>query len=354
MPDTERPLRLATEITIRLGALALLIGWCGVILFPFLLPLAWGAILAVALHGPFQLLSNRLGNRPVLASTLVVLALLGAVILPGVLLGSSLANETQSLLASWQAGRLAVPAPPAKVAEWPVVGESVYAFWLLASQNMDAALVKLQPYLKGTFGWLMGAAARLGLALFEFALAILIGGALLATAGRSGAGALAFAGRLGGTRGHHLADLAIATIRGVTRGILGVALLQSLLAGLGLLMAGVPAAGLLTVLMLVICVVQLGVGLVMVPAAVWLFANADTTTAVLFSVWTLILLPLDNVLKPLLMSHGLKVPILVIFLGAIGGFLSHGIIGLFVGAVVLVLGYELFVQWLREGSTTTD
>jgi predicted PurR-regulated permease PerM len=348
MPESERPLRLATEITIRLGALALLIGWCGVILFPFLLPLAWGAILAVALHGPCQILSQRLGNRPVLASAIVVVALLGAVIVPGVLLGNSLAGETQSLLASWQAGRLTVPAPPANVALWPVVGESIHAFWLLASQNLDAALATLQPYLKDAFSWLMGAAARLGLALVEFVASILIGGALLATAGRSGAGALAFAGRLGGARGHHLAELAIATIRGVTRGILGVALLQSLLAGLGLLMAGVPAAGLLTVLMLVICVVQLTVGLVMVPAAVWLFANADTTTAVLFSLWTAMLLPLDNVLKPLLMGHGLNVPILVIFLGAIGGFLSHGIIGLFVGAVVLVLGYELFVQWLRE------
>ncbi len=354
MPESEQPLRIATEITIRLGALALLIGWCGVILFPFLLPLAWGGILAIALHGPCQMLSQRLGNRPVLASSIVVITLLCAVIVPGLLLGNSLAGETQTLLQSWQQGRLAVPAPPPNVAEWPVVGKSVHAFWLLASQNMDAALAKLQPYLKDAFGWLMAAAARLGLALVEFVVAILIGGALLATAGRSGAGALAFAGRLGGARGHHLADLAIATIRGVTRGILGVALLQSLLAGLGLLIAGVPAAGLLTVLMLVICVVQLGVGLVMVPAAVWLFANADTTTAVVFSVWTLLLLPLDNVLKPVLMGHGLDVPLLVIFLGAIGGFLSHGIIGLFVGAVVLVLGYELLLQWLREGSTRPD
>lgn len=350
MPDTERPLRLATEITIRLGALALLIGWCGVILFPFLLPLAWGAILAVALHGPCQMLSQRLGTRPVLASALVVVALLGAVIVPGVLLANSLAGETQSLVASWQSGQLKVPAPPAHVAQWPVVGKSVHAFWTLASENMDAALGKLQPYLKSAVGWLVAGAARVGLALLEFVLAILIGGALLATAGRSGAGALAFAGRLGGAKGHHLADLAIATIRGVTRGILGVALIQSLLAGLGLLVAGVPTAGLLTVLMLVLCVVQLGVGIVMIPATVWLFANADTATAVMFGVWTLLLLPLDNVLKPLLMSQGLEVPILVIFLGAIGGFLSHGIIGLFVGAVVLVLGYELFVQWLREES----
>ena len=351
MPEAERPLRIATEITIRLGALALLIGWCGVILFPFLLPLAWGGILAIALHGPCQSLAMRLGNRPVVASALLVLAMLCAVIVPGVLLGNSLASEVQSLLASWQAGKLTVPEPPAKVAEWPVVGKSVFTFWQLASHNMDAALAKLQPYLKDAFGWLVAGATRIGLALLEFVLAILIGGALMATAARSGAGALAFAGRLGGARGHHLADLAMATIRGVTRGILGVALLQSLLAGLGLLIAGVPAAGLLTVLMLVICVVQLGVGLVMVPAAVWLFANADTTTAIVFSVWTLLLLPLDNVLKPLMMGHGLDVPILVIFLGAIGGFLSHGIIGLFVGAVVLVLGYELFVQWLREAGT---
>ena len=348
MSDAERPLRIATEVTIRLGSLALLIGWCGVILFPFLLPLAWGVILAIALHGPCQLLSERLGNRPGLAATVVVLAMLVMIIVPAVLLGNSLVAETQLLVDSWQQGRLAVPEPPARVAEWPVVGKSVHAFWLLASHNLDAALAKLQPYIKDLVGWLVAGAAKIGVALLEFVLAILIGGALLATAGRSGAGAMAFAGRIGGSRGHYLAELALATIRGVTRGILGVALIQSLLAGLGLLVAGVPAAGLLTVLMLVMCVVQIGVALVMIPTAVWLFANADMSTAVLFSVWTVVLLPLDNVLKPLMMGRGLDVPILVIFLGAIGGFLSQGIIGLFVGAVVLVLGYELFVQWLRE------
>ena len=347
----DRQLRVAVDLSIRLGALALLIGWCGMVLLPFLLPITWGVIIAIALYGPYRSLSDRLGNRPSLAATLLVLALFAAIIAPAVLLGGSLVDEVQLLVKAYQEGRLTVPEPSAKVATWPLIGEQVHAFWLLASQNIDAALSKLQPYLKGLFSGLLTGAASIGMAVLEYAFAIVISGVLLATAGRSSAGAQAVAERVGGARGRELVALAIAAIRGVTRGILGVALIQSLLAGLGLLVAGVPAAGLLTVVMLVFCVVQLGVALIMVPAAIWLFANdaTSTTTAAVFTVWTVLLLPLDNVLKPLLMGRGLDVPIVVIFLGAIGGFLVQGIIGLFVGAVALVLGYELLKQWLREG-----
>lgn len=348
----DQQLRQITDLVIRLAALALLIGWCGVVLLPFLMPIAWGVIIAIALYGPYRRLGARLGNRHSLAAVLVVMALFAAIILPAVLLGNSLVSEVQALFAAYQQGRLAVPEPPAKVASWPLIGKQAHAFWQLASHNIDAALLKLQPYLRDLFSWLLGAAASFGMALLEYAFALVISGVLLATAGRSSAGAMALAVRLGGARGRELVELATATIRGVTRGILGVAVVQALLAGLALLVAGVPAAGVLTFVMLVTCVVQIGVGLIMVPAAIWLFANADMFTAIAFTVWTALLLPVDNLLKPLLMGRGLDVPIVVIFLGAIGGFIMQGIIGLFVGAVALVLGFELLKQWLRDGGAT--
>jgi predicted PurR-regulated permease PerM len=345
---TDPHLRRATDLAIRLAALALLIGWCAVVLLPFLLPITWGVIIAIALYGPYRSLGAWLGNRYSLAATVMVLAMLCALIVPAVLLGNSLVREVEALFTAYQQGRLAVPEPSTKVAAWPVIGKQAHAFWLLASQNIDAALAKLQPYMKGLFSWLLGAAAQIGLALVEYTFALVISGVLLATAGRSSAGALALAERLGGPRGRELVDLASATIRGVTRGILGVALIQAVLAGLALLVAGVPAAGVLTFVMLVTGVVQIGVGIVMIPTAIWLFANAELSTAIPFAIWTALLMPLDNVLKPLLMGRGLDVPIVVIFLGAIGGFIVQGIIGLFVGAVALVLGYALLKQWLRD------
>lgn len=353
-PEHEQTLRLATAVAIRLGVLALLIGWCGVILFPFLLPIAWGAIIAVALHGPYQLLRGRLGGRRALAAACLVLAMLAAIVTPALLLGGSIAQEAEALVSAWRAGELSIPRPSERVASWPLVGERVHAFWLLASENTREALARLAPHLGGVGPWLLGAAAQLGMALVQTVFAIVLSGVMLATAGDGAATARAVATRLGGMRGESLLELATAAIRGVTRGIVGVALIQSLLAGLGLMVASVPAAGLLTVLMLVLCIVQLGPGLVMVPAAIWLFANAPTGVAVAFTVWTVLLMPLDNILKPLLMGRGVDVPLLVVFLGAIGGFLTQGIIGLFVGAVVLALGYQLAREWLHGNPASAD
>ncbi len=348
--DQQRYLNRATDVAIRIGTLALLFAGCLVIVAPFLLPIAWGCIIAIALHGPFLLLSNRLGGRRRLAASLLVIALLAVLIVPSVLLGGSLAEDMQRLLGAFQAGTLKVPPPPEKVSDWPVVGARFHAFWLLASQNLQGALAQIGPQMKPVAGWLLGSAAHFGMALLQFVFAVLISGVLLARSTAGGATARAIARRLAGTRGPMLVELAGATVRGVTRGILGVALIQSLLAGVALFAAGVPAAGVWTAAALVLAVIQIGVGLIMIPATFWVFATLDTLPAMVFLVWTVLLLSLDNVLKPLLMGRGLDIPIAVIFIGAIGGFISQGIIGLFVGAVLLVLGFELWRAWIAEGS----
>jgi predicted PurR-regulated permease PerM len=352
-PEQQRILGRATDVAIRIGSVAVLVGWCFVIVSPFLLPIAWGAIIAIALHGPFAALRARLGGRGTLAATLVMVTLLVAVVVPSVLVGGSLADDVESAAHAFREGRLQVPPPSQRVAGWPIVGERVFAFWQLASENLQAALAELGPRLAGVASSLLSAGARFGISVLQFLFAIAISGVLLARSGSGIAAAQSLAVRLAGPRGPALAELAAATVRGVTRGILGVALIQAILAGIGLFAAGVPAAGLWALAALVLGVIQVGVALVLIPAALWLFANADTVTAVAFAIWTVLLLPLDNVLKPLLMGRGLDVPVAVIFIGAIGGFVTQGLIGLFVGAVVLVLGYELSMAWLEGDAADT-
>jgi predicted PurR-regulated permease PerM len=346
-PDSERHLARATDVAIRVASLALLAGWCFLIVSPFLLPIAWGAIIAVALHGPFAALRRRLGNRANLAAALLTLAMLLAIALPTLLVGGTLAADVEAAADAFREGRLHVPPPSERVAAWPLVGEHVYEFWALASSNLEQALAQIGPRLRGAAGAVLGAGARFGVSVLQFLFAIAISGVLLARSDAAGPLARRFAARLAGPRGPALAELAAATVRGVTRGILGVALIQALGAGVGLFAAGVPAAGLWTLAALVLAVIQVGIGLVLIPAAIWLFANASPFTAVAFTLWTVLLLPLDNVLKPLWMGRGLRVPVVVIFVGAIGGFVAQGLIGLFVGAVVLVLAHELAMAWLQ-------
>ena len=196
--------------------------------------------------------------------------------------------------------------------------------------------------------WLLATVGELGLGTLQFVMAIIIAGVLLANAQGSGHAARAIATRLAGERGADYAELGQATVRSVARGILGVALIQSLLAGLGFLAVGVPGAGLLALVCLLLAVVQIGPIVVLIGTVIYVFSTADTFTAVIFLIWSIFVALIDNVLKPILLGRGVKVPMVVIFVGAIGGLLASGIIGLFVGSVVLALSFTLFKAWLRE------
>jgi predicted PurR-regulated permease PerM len=187
----------------------------------------------------------------------------------------------------------------------------------------------------------------------SIALSILVAGALLANAQAAYEVTRSLAKRLFGGQGPEFQQLIGATIRSVTTGILGVAFIQSVLAGLGFLVAGLPGAGLWAVMFLIAAVLQVGV-LILIPAVVYVFAVSTMTKAVIFLIWCVIVALVDNVLKPLLLGRGVAVPIVVVFLGAIGGFVALGIIGLFVGAIVLSVGYKLFLAWINEASLTNQ
>jgi predicted PurR-regulated permease PerM len=341
-------LRRALEATIRIGLVVLLVLWCFEIVKPFIVPVIWGIIIAVATYPGYRRLLPPLGDRRGLAAAVVALLMLVLLIGPTIMLADTLVAGAQQLARELGNGTLRIPPPPESVATWPVVGTSLSKFWELASVNLASALNEIGPQLKAVGGWLLSAAGGVGFGILQFIFAIIIAGILLANAEGGDRAADSIANRLMGEQGWKYSDLARTTVRGVARGILGVALIQSILAGLGFLVIGLPAAGLLALLCLVLAVVQVGVGPIVIPAVIYVFATADTVPAVLFLVWSLFVTLLDNFLKPILLGRGAKVPMAVIFVGAIGGFLAHGIVGLFVGAVVLSLGYTLFRAWLGE------
>jgi len=352
--------RRVMQAAVRLSLLALLVFWCLQILGPFINPIVWGAVIAIAVQTPYAKLSGVLGGRPKLAAVLLVAVALMVLILPTIALGASLVETTAGLSDDFMHDEIKVPPPPEAVAEWPLVGERVHALWLGASQNLESALIKLGPQLKDIGLWLVSTMGDMGMGLVMFVVSIIIAGALLPNGQRAATLVRKAAFLIAGERGPGLAELAASSVQSVTRGVLGVALIQSLLAGLGMLVVGVPAAGLWTLLILILAVMQLPSMLVLIPVIIYVFSTSSTVVAVLFMIWAVVIGLSDNVLKPLLMGQGSSVPMLVLFMGSLGGFMVSGILGLFVGAVVLSLGYTVFMAWIDEvddenvATTATD
>jgi len=348
-PATEQAyLVRAVEIAVRLGILSVLVLWCYTLVRPFITPFAWGVIIAVASYNGYRRIVAACGGRTRLGAACFVLVGLLAVLGPVVLLSGSLVDGVQAIAARADAGSLAVPPPPQAVGQLPVVGGTIERYWTLASQNLNAALAEVKPQLKALAGFLLARLAGTGFALLQFVVSIFIAAVLLARADACARAAQALGKRLAGARGVDLIGLAGSTIRGVTRGILGVAVIQATMAGLGFVVAGIPGAGLLAFFCLLLAVIQLGPAIILLPTVIYVFSTAATLPAVVYAVWCVVVALSDNVLKPLLLGRGAKVPTLVLFIGAIGGFLAEGIVGLFVGSVVLAIGHELFVAWLES------
>jgi len=337
------------DAAIRISLLALLVLWCFQIVRPFIMPVLWGAIMAVAIYPLFVKAYTAFGGRQKLTATLITLLALAILIVPTVMLSSSMIESSKTLAADIEAGTLTVPPPSDKVKDWPLVGEKLHAAWSLASTNLEGALEKFKPQVEATGKWLLSAAAGVGGGVLMFVISIIIAGAFLVY-GRSGSRAMeSIAGRVMGKKGgKEFVDLAGATIRSVAQGVLGVALIQSILAGIGLLVMGVPYAGIWAVLVLLLAIIQLPPLLILGPIIVYEFSVAETVPAVIFMIWSLIVSVSDSFLKPLFLGRGMDIPMLVILLGAIGGMILSGIIGLFVGAVVLAVGYTLFMAWLDQ------
>jgi predicted PurR-regulated permease PerM len=341
----------AMEVSIRLALVAGLVVWCFEIILPFLSTIIWALIIAAALHPAYLWLSKKMQKKSAGTTSFVFTAvLLIALMTPMVMLFGTLAESMQEYASALEAGSLEVPPPPAAVKEWPLIGERLFDLWQLANQNLEAALGKFENEIKSVGRWLISAAAGAGLGILQFAVALIIAGVFLAYAEAGGEFARNLGRRLAGARGEDVAKIASSTVRSVAQGVLGVAIIQSVLAGVALMVMQVPGAGLWTLLVLILATIQIPTALVLVPIIIYVASVADPVPAVIFGVWMVLVSFSDNILKPILLGRGSSAPMAIIFLGAIGGFVLSGIVGLFVGAVVLVLGYRMFMIWFHIDS----
>ena len=319
------------------------------IIQPFLTPIAWGGILAVALMPVTRWVQRRVGDRQGLAATLVTLTGVLLLLGPSILVTESLIDTGQELADAFDEGDIKIDPPPAQVAEWPFVGEQLFDAWSLANQNLEAALSQFESQLTAAASWLIAKLGNTALSIVLFIVSLAIAGFFMAKSAPVKAGLDRFAVRVLGDDGDDWVDMCGATIRSVVQGVLGVALIQALASAIGMFIMDVPATGLWVILVLLLAIIQLPPLLILGPIAAYVFSYAETTPAVIFLVYALIISGSDAFLKPMLLGRGLDVPMPVILIGAIGGMMTAGIIGLFAGAVVLAIWYRLFIFWLTPG-----
>jgi predicted PurR-regulated permease PerM len=336
------------QLAIRLALLAFLIYWAFVLVRPFVPILAWSVVLAVALYPIYGGLAKFLGGRPKLAAIIVTLVNLGIVIGPATWLGLSAIDGVRELAGQIATGNVAVPSPPSRIKDWPLVGPLLFNLWEHASTNLRAVLSELAPHLKPLAGIMLSLVGSAGLGTLKFVLAVVLAGFLFPYGPQLVAAGRGFLYRIVPEQSEHFLELAGATIRAVSQGVIGVAIIQSLLAGVGFKLAGVPGAGLLAFVVLLLAIVQIGAAIVLIPAIIWIWTAKDFPTALLLTLFLVVVGLIDNVLKPLVMGRGLTTPTLVIFIGVVGGTLAHGIVGLFIGPIILAVVWELASAWTRD------
>ena len=343
----DRFLANAMASFIQIGALLLLLMLCYKIVSPFIHVVIWGLVISIALYPSHRVLSVKLGGREKYSAVILVLIGLAVIIVPVWLTAESSISAAQRIATDVTAGTVSIPAPRAAVAEWPLVGEQIYALWSSAASNLEATMNTYAPQLRKFGQSIAGFAGGVATGVLQFVFAVIIAGALLlnAESGHRTARNIA-ASLMGDSASEKITTLSILTIRSVVKGVLGVAAIQAILAGIGLAIMGVPAAGLWAAVVLVTAIVQLPTLLILGPIALWVYSTSDPVPATIFLVYAIFVSVCDAFLKPMLLGRGLDTPMLVILLGAIGGALAMGIIGLFLGAVILAVSYELFVAWM--------
>lgn len=334
------------ELAIRLGFLALLLYWTLVLVRPFLSIIVWSVIVAVVLYPSYNKLAAKLGGRQKLSAFLVTAFAVMVVVGPTAYLTMDLIENVGLLSEHINWHELAIPAAPLSIKTWPIVGEEAFRMWNAASANTSATLAKLYPYLKPVGTTVVQIAADAGIGVLKFLISVIAAGFLLVPAPGMIDAAKRLARKLEAERGEQLLNLSTMTIRAVSRGVIGIALLQALLAGIGFAVIGIPGASLLTFAILILGIAQIGAAPVSIPVLIWVWTSMDTTTAILFTAYMIPVNFIDNALRPFLFAQGLRTPMLVILIGVIGGTISHGITGLFLGPIILAVIWELLMAWI--------
>ncbi len=349
LSSDEKTIHLSLRIALRLAMLVLLVAACFTIIRPFTTILAWAIILAVALKPVFEKLVGMMGGRRGRAATVFSILAIVLITGPSYMIGQSLVGSIQSTRTAMEAGTLEVPPPPENLQNLPFVGQQAYDAWLLSSDDIQQAVTQLEPQIR-TFGrWLLGFLGGIAGAVLQTLVALIVASVLLTYAESATRTLRAVGKRIEGGWDEDFLGLAAATISSVATGVLGVGLIQAGVSAVGLFIAGVPAAGLITIGVLILSIVQVPVLLVMIFPIIWGFSNLGTFAAIVFAVFCVAASAADMPLKAVLLGRGLSVPTAVILLGAIGGMVVMGMMGLFLGAVVLGIGYSIFRSWLGAG-----
>jgi predicted PurR-regulated permease PerM len=345
--------RFTIDIAIRLALIAGVVYVSFILLRPVAPLLVWAVILAVAVFPLYRLLRRHAHLHAGIAATVLSILLLVLLLTPVVLLSTSAVETLEAYARMLLEGGHIIPKPPESVRDWPFVGTRVYDFWSAAAADSRSFLTAHVGQLTSFGRWLGSVTAGVALEVLQFAAAIIVAGVLLAYSERLTVTLRDFASRVADARGRHFLDIASSTIRNVSQGVIGVALLQSALLGLGMLVLGVPFAGAITFACLVLAIIQVGPNVIMIPVIVWVWFTFPLAEAALFTVYTVPLLLLDNVLRPILMARGLQTPMAIIVAGVLCGTVAGGLIGLFVGPVVLAVFYDLVISWMAETRAAT-
>jgi predicted PurR-regulated permease PerM len=341
---------------LQLLALGVLIASSFWIVRPFLLALTWATMIAVATWPLLLHAQAWLGGRRSLAVALMTIALLLILVVP-LYLGIDTIVENADRIAEWSKSltTLTVPPPPAWVAAVPVVGAKLAGRWQeLAAAGPSEVAAQISPYAQTLALWFAGQVGSIGLLFVQFLLTVIIAAILYANGEAAARGADHFARRIAGPQGENAVHLAGRAIRGVALGVVVTAILQSAAAGIGMVLVGVPFAGILTAVIFMLCIAQIGPALVLIPAVIWVYSTRGAVWGTGFLAWAIVCGTFDNFLRPMLIKRGADLPLLLIFTGVIGGLIAFGVIGLFIGPVVLAVAYTLFVDWVSQGSPSDE
>jgi predicted PurR-regulated permease PerM len=339
------------DVLIRAGMIAVLAVLCFQIFAPFLNMMLWALILAVALYPLHRMLLARLGGRQAVTATILVLFFMILIVVPTVFLASSLSDGVVSMIDKVKDHQLVIPPPSESIASWPLAGGKIYALWQQAATDLTGLLQKMQPQVAGFAKSALVALASMGVSLLTFIFSLIVAGIIMAYGESGSKAAVEIASRfVGKSKGQELAMLSTATIRSVAQGVIGVALIQAVVLGIGFVWSGIPAAGLLVIAVLLLGIAQIPAMIISLPviAYVWIAGDHSALVSIVITLYLLIGGTVDNVLKPLLLGRGVDVPMPVVLLGALGGMVWASIIGMFVGAVFLSLGYQIFMVWVHN------
>ncbi len=341
------------DTTIRLFILMLIVAWCLLIMYPFVNVILWSLILAFAMYPLHNRLVKKLRGKRKLASFIIIFAILAIIILPAGLLINALIDEVKELKVSYDNGMLSIPQPSENVKTWPVIGEKIFDTWQNASVDLKQHIITNKDQLievgrKIATGILSAAGGVLQIIVSLFFAGILL------TFGGAGEAIRKFFRKVGGNRGDELADLTIKTVGSVVKGIIGEGLVLALLHCIVFILAGVPYVGIWTLLVFVCAICQIPVFFITLPVMIYFFAMKEIVPAVLWTISLVLVSLSDNILTPLMLGKGAPVPMIVIFIGVIGGFIFSGFIGLFTGAIVMSVGYKLFIGWINSSNESNQ